>query len=368
MKSRTAAFFCAVLLIAGTAAGCGQTEKDSAGGAGRPEDTRMITDGTGREVEVPEKIESIVCLNVGALRYTCYMQAQDLVAGVEDYEKEKSIARGYNYVNYELFADLPVIGSNGSPYAEEIIGVDPDVIVLASAEAADAQDLQDTTGIPVVAVPGSDRMMDEDAYETFRIMGELYGKEERAQELADYMDSIRADLEARTAEAAGLEKPSVYVGGISYKGAHGFEGTEAGYGPLAAIGADNLADTAGQEGPFDVDPEQVLAWDPDVIFLDFNGLALINEDYAANPDYYEKLSAVQNGKVYSQISFRSSASNLDTALADTYYAAYVLYPEQFADTDPEEKAGEIFETLLGTNFYEDLKANGYEFREIIIGE
>ena len=121
-------------------------------------------------------------------------------------------------------------------------------------------------------------------------------------------------------------------------------------------------------GPFDIDPEQVLAWDPDVIFVDFNGLALVNEDYAPNPDYYEQLTAVQEGRVYSQISFRSSASNLDTALADTYYAASILYPEQFADVDPEEKAAEIFEMLLGENFYEDLKANGYEFRQIAIGE
>ena len=112
----------------------------------------------------------------------------------------------------------------------------------------------------------------------------------------------------------------------------------------------------------------MLAWDPDVIFVDFNGLDLVNEDYASNPDYYEQLTAVQEGRVYSQISFRSSASNLDTALADTYYAASILYPEQFADVDPEEKAAEIFEMLLGENFYEDLKANGYEFRQITIGE
>ena len=227
---------------------------------------------------------------------------------------------------------------------------------------------QEMTGIPVVLVPGSDSMMDEGAYETFRIMGEIYGKEDRAQELLDYMDSIKEDLETRTADAAEEDKPTVYVAGVSYKGAHGFEGTEAGYGPFAAINAKNLADETGQTGPFDIDPEQVLAWDPDVIFVDFNGLALVNEDYASNPDYYEQLTAVQEGRVYSQISFRSSASNLDTALADTYYAASILYPEQFADVDPEEKAAEIFEMLLGENFYEDLKANGYEFRQITIGE
>ena len=77
---------------------------------------------------------------------------------------------------------------------------------------------------------------------------------------------------------------------------------------------------------------------------------------------------MQEGKVYSQISFRSSASNLETALADAYYAACVMYPEQFKDVDPVAKAGDIFEKLLETNPYEDLKEAGYEFRPIKIGE
>ena len=46
----------------------------------------------------------------------------------------------------------------------------------------------------------------------------------------------------------------------------------------------------------------------------------------------------------------------------------LLYPEQFADIDPVEKAGEIFTALLGTNPYEDLKEAGYEFRPIQLGE
>ena len=97
-------------------------------------------------------------------------------------------------------------------------------------------------------------------------------------------------------------------------------------------------------------------------------MSLINEDYAKNPEYYNALTAVQNGKVYSQISFRSSASNLETALADAYYAAYILYPEQFADVDPVVKAREIFTELLGVDPYDDLKEAGYEFRPIKIGK
>ena len=330
--------------------------------------TRVITDGAGRQVEVPETVNSIVCVGVGALRYTCYMGAQGLVIGVEDYETKEGMTRLYQYVNFEKFRNLPVIGTNGQPYTEEIITLAPDVIVMSKSASVEADTLQKQTGTPVVVVPGSDTTLDQDAFDTIRILGQLYGMETRANELTSYLNALQKDLTDRTKDIPEDSKPSVYVGGVSFKGHHGFEGTEAGYGPFTLIGAKNLADTTGQNGAFNIDLEQVLAWDPDVIFVDFNGMNLINEDYAKNPDYYNALTAVQEGRVYSQISFRSSASNLETALADAYYAACVMYPEQFKDIDPVAKAQEIFEMLLGANPYADLKEAGYEFRPIKIGE
>ena len=239
---------------------------------------------------------------------------------------------------------------------------------MSKSASVEADDLQSKTGTPVVVVPGSDTTLDQNAYDTIRILGELYGKQDRATELTTYLKDIQKDLDERTKDIPESEKPSVYVGGVSFKGHHGFEGTEAGYGPFALIRAQNLADTTGQTGAFNIDLEQVLSWDPDIIFVDFNGMSLINEDYAKNSDYYHTLTAVEEGKVYSQISFRSNASNLETALADAYYAACVIYPEQFADVDPVAKAGEIFEMLLGTNPYNDLKEAGYELRPIKIGQ
>ena len=329
---------------------------------------RVITDSTGREVEIPNTVESIVCVGVGALRYTCYLEASDLVIGVEDYEVKPGMSRLYNYVNFDKFKDLPVIGTNGEPQVEEIIAVNPQVIVMSSYASVDAEDLQTKSGIPVVVVPGSDTTLDDKAYDTIRIMGELYGKEKRAADLTVYLKDVQKDLNNRTENIAEADKPSVYVGGVSFKGAHGFEGTEAHYGPFELIHANNLANTTDQTGAFDIDLEQVLSWDPEIIFLDFNGMSLINENYATNPEYYNNLTAVKDSKVYSQISFRSSASNLETALADAYYAACIIYPNQFKDIDPIEKAGEIFTQLLGSNPYEDLKEAGYEFRQITIGE
>ena len=330
-------------------------------------ETRIITDSMDRNVEIPYSVERIVCVGVGALRYTCYVGGADRVVGVEDYETKPGMSRLYNYVNFDLFQNLPVTGTNGELFVEEIINVDPQVIVMSSYASQDPDELSQKTGIPVVVVPGSDTTLDEKAYVTIRILGELYQLEDRAEDLTAYLKSIQKDLDNRTASIAEDAKPTCYVGGVSFKGHHGFEGTEAYYGPFELIHAKNLANTTGQTGAFNIDVEQILSWDPEIIFLDFNGMNLINEDYAAHPDFYKALTAVQEGKVYSQISFRSSASNLETALADAYYAACVMYPQQFQDIDPVEKAGEIFTKLLGSNPYHDLEEAGYAFCQITIG-
>ncbi|MDO5044811.1 MAG: iron ABC transporter substrate-binding protein [Coriobacteriia bacterium] len=339
-----------------------QSEKTAA-------NSRVITDALGRSVEIPGHLERIVCGGVGALRYTTYLGAQDLVVGVSDAEikEESSINRLYNYVNFDYFSKLPVIGSDMELNPEEIIKVDPQLIVLSKLSGDKADQLQEKTAIPVVVVPGSDSALDQACYDTLELMGEVYGMQQEARDLIAYLQGIELDLQNRVASIPDEQKPSVYVGGVSYKGARGFDGTEAHYAPLALINAINLADTTGQNGPFTVDIEQVLAWDPDYLFISLDNLSLIEKDYAEHPEYYQNFKAMQEGKVYSQIPFRYSAVNLDTALANTYYAAKILYPEQFQDIDIEEKTAEIYERLLGSNPYPDQKEQGFEFKQITLG-
>lgn len=330
--------------------------------------TRKITDYAGRLVEIPAQPERVICCGVGALRYTAYMQAVDLLVGVEDYEKESSLDRLYNYVNYDRLKDLPIIGGNGEPNIEQIVELNPQLIVMTGFVKMDPDLLQEKTGIPVVVIAGSDRTLDEKSFDSITLLGEIYGRQDRARELADYLTALREDLKSRTEDIAQDEKPTVYIGGVSFKGHHGFEGTEANYGPLSLIGADNLADRTGQEGAFNIDMEQVLDWDPDYIFLDFNGMDLIRGQFGEQPDFFNSLKAVREGRVFSQISFRSYASNLETALADAYYAGSILYPDRFNDIDPVEKAGEIYRELLGKDPGQALKEAGYEFRPIRLGE
>ena len=100
----------AVLMVLACTA-CGAKANDGASG-----DVRTLTDGKNRTVEVPKQVERVVCVGVGALRYSCYVGAADRAVGVEDYETKAGMSRLYNYVNFDKFKDLPVTGTNGEPY------------------------------------------------------------------------------------------------------------------------------------------------------------------------------------------------------------------------------------------------------------
>lgn len=333
-------------------------------------ETRVLVDSQKREVTIPKDVKKIVCVGVGTLRYTCYMDSEDLIVGVEDHEKEEPVLeRPYNYVNFEKFKDLPGIGDNGEPNLEKIIELEPDVILTIDSLKIGADEMQEKTNIPVVSIPIADSSLDERNYEIFRILGELYNKEEKAKEMTAYLDEIKEDLENRTKDIKPEDRPSVYVAGLSFKGHHGFEGTEANYGPLTLSYCRNLADEVdGQEGFFEIDLEKVLEWDPDIILLDFNGFDIIKDQYEKNKDLFESLSAVKNGNVYSQISYRHCATNLDTALIDAYYAGKVSFPDKFEDVDMDEKAKEIYTKFIGEDIYPAQKEAGLEFRKLEIGK
>ena len=72
--------------------------------------TQTITDTQGRTLELPYEINGIICLGPSALRIACYLNAQDLVVGIEDAEDDCLITRPYNYANQQL-RQLPIVSS-----------------------------------------------------------------------------------------------------------------------------------------------------------------------------------------------------------------------------------------------------------------
>ena len=372
--STTAATTAATTTAASTTAATTSAAGTTTASGGSSGGTKTITDNTGRTVEVPEKVNSVIGLNNG-LRYLCYLGCVDKVVGVEQGEietdKEKiNVVKAYGHTYKDTWQDKPIVGEGGSggytPYEEEIINCAPDVII-AGYSKEDAESLQNKTGIPVVAI-NSGTLFGDDYDESLEVIGEVMGVEDRADAIIDFIDGVKDDMEKRTKDVPDADKPTVYTGAVSFKGGHGIEGTYSNFPIFTVMNANDVCKGMSDNvGGVTIDKEKVLDWNPDIIFLDPNNKSYVKEDYDANPDYYKQLKAFENGDVYTCIGYNWYHTNIEVALADTYYVASILYPEQFKDVDPIAKAKEIFKFFLDNDkYYDDLEAAGMGFGKIDI--
>ena len=158
-------------------------------------------------------------------------------------------------------------------------------------------------------------------------------------------------LRQKTARAGSAYDLSDSGDALSFRGYNGIDATYAHYNPFDMIHARNVADETGGNGAMTVEKEQVTAWNPDILLINKEGptLGILKSDFETNPDFYRELSAVQNGQVYGQLAYNCVYTNIELSLVNTYFAATVIYPEQFADVDFDAKADEILTMFLGEN-------------------
>jgi iron complex transport system substrate-binding protein len=328
-------------------------------------DTVSVTDMAGRQVSAPFDPDRIVCIGPGALRLIVYLQAEAKVVGVEDLEKMNPGGRPYWIAHPEL-AKLPRCGPGGpgsinkKPDLEAVLSVRPQVLFITYMDGSLVDEIQKTSGIPTVVLNyGAFATFDEAVYDALRIAGTILNRKERAAAVVTYIESLRSDLQHRTAAAGQTIKPTAYVGGIGYRGIRGIESTEQRYIPFEWLAVDNAAGRvkAGAGSHVFMDKESLLKIDPPTIFIDGGGLALVAEDYRKKPEFYRAMQAFANGRVYRLLPFNWYVTNIDTALADAYAIGKILYAARFADIDPEQKADEIYTYLVGKPVYLKMKSD-----------
>lgn len=348
---RIVSFFLILLVLVGMFAGCHS-------GSGEEKESVTVTDLMGRNVSVPRDVQRVVCIGAGALRLYCYVGDMAKLCGVEECEKGFLISvRPYQTLYEDLFCSLPSIGSGGpqgTPDAEAILSVRPDVIFsLYTADASAMDELQSKTGIPVVVLSyGKTEAFDEAILRSVTLMGQVLGRTERAKEVTETIRLIADDLDDRTKSIPDSEKKTVYLGCQSNYGTHGIGSTTAGYSLFDAVHAKNVLDLAGYQGyQKSLDTETIVTLAPDVMFLDAGGLAILADEYRKNSTVFDSMKAFRNGEVYLTMPYNAYYTNLEIAYANAYFIGKTLYPEAFADVDIAEKAGEIATALLGENIF-----------------
>lgn len=354
---------------------------------------RTVTDVWNRQVEIPYEVKSIICLGSMAPRLGAYLGVTDMMIAAEDTDiAAMSVRYDYGPVYHDVLKRLPSAGPGGGSgenngYAEKIIELQPDVI-LAGFDEDGAEELQRQTGIPVVSVRyRTQGFIDDGFHRAMRVFAETVGAKERCEEVLNYVEGCREDLKERTKNVPDEEKPRAYTGAVTFNGRHGFAFTYVNFPAFTAVDAVNVADaflesrtkeaadTAARTGTayigsdgFEADLEQIIRWDPDIVFLDPGNMDLVNDEYRNNPGFFDSLRAVQEGQVYTMPSTNSAGPNITYLLINAYYAGIVMYPEQFRDIDLREKAGEIMEQMLGEDFFDEMEEGGLYYGTITIGE
>jgi len=331
---------------------------------------RTITDAAGRTVEIPDSVSRVICSGPGCLRLLTYLQAEDLIVAVDDIETRRRSfdARPYALANPE-FKSMPIFGEfRGHDNPELIVSLDPQPQVIFKTYPTmghDPEELQAKTSIPVVVLNyGNLDELRPELETSLRVMGKVIGKADRADEVITFFNSVIADLNSRTQDIPRDKRPSVFIGGVAFKGPHGYRSTEPGYPPFEFVNADNIARSPGPGGKIlrqaDVAKEQIVVWDPDVLFLDLATLQLGSgasglHELKTDPAY-QILTAVREGRVYGLLPYNWYTTNFGSILANAYFIGKLLYPQQFEDITPEARADQIYEFLLGEPVFEDMNA------------
>ncbi len=318
-----------------------------------PLSAETIRDQLGRRVEIPDKIERIAAVGPGALRLVVYLEAQNMVVGVEEFEKRDN-KKPY-LLAYPELAELPVIGPQFGGDAELIAAADPDVIFASYLPKEELNILSDKTAIPVLSINDGQAgsMTEEELFKALDFMAPILNKESRAAEFKDIFLNYKNDLINRTSNfQAEKNNKKFYIGGIGSRGAQGLTSTEAGYPPFQYLSLNNIIELEAKSN-FTINKEELLIRDPDLIFIDQGGIELVKRDLKREEFSY--LKAFKNNEIYELLPYNYYTTNFATMFADAYYIGEIVYSGEFIDQEVSHKADQIYRSFLGRAVYQEMK-------------
>lgn len=246
-----------------------------------------ITDLLGREVTIEAAPQAIVTTSPSAIEILY------AVGGT-------AIARSETAAHPAEVAELPSIGPSYQPAFEQIIALQPDLVIAdASAQGHLADAFAGAlTGVPVIFVGAVGY---EDVAASLRLVGQVIGDGEAGEAAAAHVEEVAADL----AEAAAAEEaPRVLiVNGASNDFFVAMPESFVG-NMVALLHGENIAEGKPQVGQYpgytQLSAEEIVAADPQVIFAITAGppnAPRLSETLAANPAF-AAVNAVTEGRVH----------------------------------------------------------------------
>ncbi len=372
------AMLLAICMMTSALAGCGASKPAAPADSGAVQEdtvpetpanqedassTKVVTDMRGKEVTIPADPQRVAIFDkgflvqsmraLGVLDKIC--ATGGLITEIGDPEQRDSM-----YLFPEIM-ELPIVGyPTDAVDFETLAAAAPDLVILRNSEyikdseiTADAiNKIENDLGLPLVVINGPgcyDVAKLEHQYEGLAVLGEVFDKQERAEEIVAYMKEQVALVQERTASIADADKPSVmYIGLRNDNGVGVVWGENFGDAKFSTEYA-NIKNVYEESARTQMSAEQIITLDPEVIILCTNSVRP-NPDILTTDPTYENLkdvSAVKNGRVTS-IGLLTWWGDFRLEFPTILLiAAKSAYPEQFEDINVSEWLDEYHQALYG---------------------
>ena len=342
------------------------------GVTGAPSDGDVtVTDMIGREVTVnPGSYKRVVCIGAGALRMYSYIGDMGLLCGVEDIDNESleqrpamfdAVARPYVLAYGDVFEALPSCGVGGpmaqAAEAEKILLCEPYIVISEFEDVEKENALQEQLGVPVITLKtGPKGVFDEAFAGSMKLLGTVFGREERAEKLVEFVQKEATAISARVADIPEEEKPGVYVCGLGNWGTTNHLMTAENYVSFEIAGVKNAVSGLGMTGIGAIEEEKFveLGQQMDIIIMDAAAVKNIQPLYQEDKTIFDTCKAWQEGEVYLEMAYNAYYTNHEIALINTWFIAKTVYPELFGDVDMKEKTDQVTEMFLGKALAEEI--------------
>ena len=279
---------------------------------------RTVQTSTGT-IEIASKPERVYSLSLGHAEIIAALRGGEVLVATASFFKDPGTS-----ASYEEFVGSPDAGSD----PEEVIGLDPEIVIASAFTSADLIEQLNAVGVTVVRADLEDSALGN--VPNILLMGYMLGAEDRAIELANEVtqrvkfisDSVDAASPSRPRVVAMSRWSDIYVAG---------EGSTEG-GIIVSAGGINAASENGVVSHQVVGIEGVAGMNPDVIILtqpEDTALAFAEELY--NDPVLADVPAIKNRMVvYGDPTFYTTLSHWNVRGIEE--SARVFFPGIFGDT------------------------------------
>lgn len=322
---------------------------------------RTFTDQIGREVKVPDKVDRIVVLQHQTLNLLVQMNATDKIVGVMSNWKQQ-LGSNYARLAPELVSKAS-LGDLTHVDAEKLVALHPQVVFVTNYAPQEMIDKISSLGIPAVAISLrhddegeknklNPTMADEEQayvkglYEGIMLIGNIINKPEEAKALIKATENSRNIVSERLQNLPEEKRIRAYMANpeLTTYGSGKYTGLMMKHAGAVNVAASTI------KGFKQVSMEQVIAWNPQVIFVQNRYPGVVNE-IRSNPQW-QVIDAVKNHRVYLMPEYAKAwGYPMPEAMGiGELWMAKKLYPEKFNDIDMHKIANDWYRKFYRTNY------------------